>query len=96
MFIIWTVWYPDNIPRLDRAKELDNDISLIQQRVTELNDNIEVSEDRLAAGVDEILEARNIMNEDQLQSKLFDALSLQEQKTFQDVITIYFSWKILG
>ncbi|KAF8499373.1 hypothetical protein JB92DRAFT_3124953 [Gautieria morchelliformis] len=77
-----STWFPDNVPRSDRAMQLSNDITLIQQRVKEFRTKLDHADDRLEPGLDAILKARNLETTEPLQQKLLEAFTPEQKKLY--------------
>ncbi|KAL4262791.1 hypothetical protein AB1N83_006505 [Pleurotus pulmonarius] len=80
------VFYPDNVPRRDRALQLQNDISLLQNNVKEARDAMDKEDQRMIPYLNQILKNHNMSTFDELQAKLNAALTPEQKQMYTDML----------
>ncbi|KAG9221212.1 hypothetical protein CCMSSC00406_0007386 [Pleurotus cornucopiae] len=80
------VFYPDNVPRRDRAIQLQNDISLLQNSAREAREAMDKEDARMLPYINQILKNHNMSTFDDLQQKLNDALSGTQKEMYDDLV----------
>ncbi|KAG9218111.1 hypothetical protein CCMSSC00406_0010132 [Pleurotus cornucopiae] len=80
------VFYPDNVPRRDRALQLQNDISLLQNNVKEARDAMDKEDQRMVPYLNQILKNHNMSTFDELQAKLNAALTPEQKQMYTDML----------
>lgn len=83
--IIATVFYPDNIPRRDRALQLQGDISVLQQSAAEAEKALKKEDERMLPLINQVLKAHGMSSFDELKAKLYAALTEEQKKKYKDV-----------
>ncbi|KAF8878192.1 hypothetical protein BD779DRAFT_1218307 [Infundibulicybe gibba] len=79
-------WYPDNTNRRDRAQQLSNDITVMQQAVVEAKADMEKADERMVPFINEILENHGMKTFDDLKAKLDATLTPEEKKAYDELI----------
>jgi hypothetical protein len=85
------LWYPDNVNRRDRATQLSNDTSELQNNVTEAEENILKHDKRTILLINDILKQNKHMTFDQLKQKVMDALSPADADKYKKLIAMWAS-----
>ncbi|KDQ28253.1 hypothetical protein PLEOSDRAFT_167892, partial [Pleurotus ostreatus PC15] len=80
------VFYPDNVPRRDRAIQLQNDISVLQNSAREAREAMDKEDARMLPYINQILKNHNMSTFDDLQKKLNDALSGTQKQMYDDLV----------
>ncbi|KAJ8696995.1 hypothetical protein PTI98_006812 [Pleurotus ostreatus] len=80
------VFYPDNVPRRDRAIQLQNDISVLQNSAREAREAMDKEDARMLPYINQILKNHNMSTFDDLQKKLNDALSGTQKEMYDDLV----------
>jgi len=83
--LIHVVWFPDNIPRRDRALQLQNDISVLQQSAVEARDSMNTMDSRMVPYVNKILAGHNMSTFDDLKKKLDESLTDEQKEQYKQV-----------
>jgi len=83
--LIHAVWFPDNIPRRDRALQLQNDISVLQQSAVEARDSMNTMDSRMVPYVNKILAGHNMSTFDDLKKKLDESLTDEQKEQYKQV-----------
>lgn len=89
MLIVALVFYPDNVPRRDRALQLQNDISLLQNNAKEARDAMDKEDQRMVPYLNQILKNHHMSTFDELQAKLNAALTPEQKQMYTDVSVEY-------
>ncbi|KAJ8516947.1 hypothetical protein ONZ45_g5826 [Pleurotus djamor] len=80
------VFYPDNVSRRDRALQLQNDISLLQNSAKEARDAMTKADARMLPYINQILANNKMSTFDELQAKLNAALTPEQQAQYNNLI----------
>ena len=83
------MFFPDNIPRRDRALQLQNDISVLQNSAREAKDAMDKEDKRMVPYINQILKNHNMSTFDELRKKLDDTLTEDQKKAYKDVSSLY-------
>lgn len=89
MLTVALVFYPDNVPRRDRALQLQNDISLLQNNAKEARDAMDKEDQRMVPYLNQILKNHHMSTFDELQAKLNAALTPEQKQMYTDVSVEY-------
>lgn len=79
------VFFPDNVPRRDRALQLQNDISVLQASAREAKDAMDKEDKRMVPYINQILKNNKMSTFDDLRKKLNDTLTDDQKKAYKDV-----------
>jgi hypothetical protein len=79
------VFFPDNVPRRDRALQLSNDITVMQQSVVEARDAMNKMDERMIRFLDELLKNHGMATFTELQKKLEATLTPEEKEQYLQV-----------
>ncbi|EMD39524.1 hypothetical protein CERSUDRAFT_111849 [Gelatoporia subvermispora B] len=80
------VFYPDNIPRRNRALQLQDDISLIQLSVIQAQKDMETADTHLSELSEKAMKHDGIDTLDKLQEKLQDTLTDEQRKQYDAIL----------
>ncbi|THH34065.1 hypothetical protein EUX98_g50 [Antrodiella citrinella] len=80
------VFYPDNIPRRDRALQLQNDISNLQTSAKEAKDAMDKEDKRMVPFINQILKNHQMSTFDELKNKLDGVLTDEQKKAYNDLV----------
>ena len=83
------MFFPDNIPRRDRALQLQNDISVLQNSAREAKDAMDKEDKRMVPYINQMLKNHNMSTFDELRKKLDDTLTEDQKKAYKDVGSLY-------
>ncbi|KAF8878184.1 hypothetical protein BD779DRAFT_1676937 [Infundibulicybe gibba] len=79
-------WYPDNVNRRDRAQQLANDITVLQQSVVEAEADMNKSDARMVPFINEILKNHGLQTFDQLKAKLMASMTPEQKKSYEELV----------
>ncbi|KAF8884346.1 hypothetical protein BD779DRAFT_1537138 [Infundibulicybe gibba] len=79
-------WYPDNVNRRDRAQQLSNDITVLQQAVVEAEADMKKADERMIPFINEILTNHGLQTFDTLKAKLMAAMTPEEKRAYEELI----------
>ncbi|KAF8878186.1 hypothetical protein BD779DRAFT_1217895 [Infundibulicybe gibba] len=79
-------WYPDNVNRRDRAQQLSNDITVLQQAVVEAEADMKKADERMIPFINEILTNHGLQTFDTLKAKLMAAMTPEEKQAYEELI----------
>lgn len=85
LFMIVLVFFPDNVPRRDRAPQLQNDISVLQASAREAKDAMDKEDKRMVPYINQILKNNKMSTFDDLRKKLNNTLTDDQKNAYQDV-----------
>ncbi|KAJ8501853.1 hypothetical protein ONZ45_g12005 [Pleurotus djamor] len=80
------VFYPDNVPRRDRALQLQNDITMLQNSAREAKAAMDKEDARMVPYINQILKNHNMATFDELQKKLEDALTDEQKAQYKSML----------
>ena len=81
------MWYPDNVNRRDRAMQLSNDITGIQESVKEAKIALDKSDKQMEPYLEQILQDQGLSSFKDLEDQLMQSLPLSQRKLYADVST---------
>ena len=80
------VFYPDNVPRRDRALQLQNDITVFQLNVQQARADLDKADEKMIPLINKVLQKQGLQTYDQLRDKLMATLT-PEQKQLYDAVS---------
>lgn len=81
------MWFPDNIPRRERALQLANDISVMQFDVKKAKEDMDKADARMVPYLNQLLVNHNMKSFDELKAKV-DASLTPEQKAAYEAVSL--------
>ncbi|KAF8871918.1 hypothetical protein BD779DRAFT_1574691 [Infundibulicybe gibba] len=79
-------WFPDNVNRRDRAQQLSNDITVMQQAVVEAKADMDKADARMVPFINEILQNHGMQTFDDLKAKLDASLTPEQKKVYDELV----------
>ncbi|KAF8878188.1 hypothetical protein BD779DRAFT_1217980 [Infundibulicybe gibba] len=79
-------WYPDNGNRRDRATQLSNDITVIQQNVVEAEANMKKADARMLPLINQLLANHGMKTFDDLKAKLMAAMTPEQKQAYETLV----------
>ncbi|KAJ8455633.1 hypothetical protein ONZ45_g18890 [Pleurotus djamor] len=80
------VFFPTNTNRRDRALQLQNDVAVLQNAVAKDKDYMDKQDARMVPLINEILDANGLASFEELQEKLNNVLTPEQQKAYNDLV----------
>ncbi|KAF8878189.1 hypothetical protein BD779DRAFT_1218200 [Infundibulicybe gibba] len=79
-------WYPDNINRRDRAQQLSNDITVMQQAVAEAKVEMDKALERMDPYIQEMFRNNGMKTFDDLKAKLDASLTPEQKMAYDELV----------
>ncbi|KAF8868347.1 hypothetical protein BD779DRAFT_1598340 [Infundibulicybe gibba] len=82
------VWFPDNINRRDRAQQLSNDITMMQNDMIEAKAGMDRRSARMVPYINEVLRNHGMSTFDDLKARLDATLAPEQQRAYEKLVQI--------
>ncbi|EMD39522.1 hypothetical protein CERSUDRAFT_111847 [Gelatoporia subvermispora B] len=86
------VFYPDNVPRRDRALQLQNDISVLQFGVQQARQDLDRADERMVPLINQVMAKNGLKTYDQLRDKLMSTLTDEQKKMYDALFESNKAW----